>query len=203
MRSTTVSPDERTVRVDGGCTWGDVDHATVEFGLATPSGFVSSTGVAGLTLGGGVGYLSRRYGLTVDNLLEADVVLADGTFVTASESEPPRPVLGPARWRRQLRHRHLLHVPLQRGRRARPGDRRAGLLRPRRHRRRDALVPGAAAVAAGGAVGLDRHAARSRPVRPSPRSSGIAGSAASSGATPARTTWPTRRSPRSRSSVRR
>ena len=116
MRSTTVSPDEHTVRVDGGCTWGDVDHATVEFGLATPSGFVSSTGVAGLTLGGGVGYLSRRYGLTVDNLLEADVVLADGTFVTASESDAPRPVLGPARRRRQLRHRHLLHLPQQRGR---------------------------------------------------------------------------------------
>ena len=89
MRSTTVSPDEHTVRVDGGCTWGDVDHATVEFGLATPSGFVSSTGVAGLTLGGGVGYLSRRYGLTVDNLLEADVVLADGSLVRASEDSNP------------------------------------------------------------------------------------------------------------------
>ncbi len=84
LRSTTVNPDARTVRVDGGCTWGDVDHATVAFGMATPSGFLASTGVGGLTLGGGIGYLSRRFGLTVDNLLSADVVLADGSFVTAS-----------------------------------------------------------------------------------------------------------------------
>ena len=86
MRSTTVDPENHTVRADPGCTWGDVDHATVAFGMATPSGFIASTGVAGLTLGGGIGYLSRRFGLTVDNLLSADVVLADGTFVTASES---------------------------------------------------------------------------------------------------------------------
>ena len=86
LRSTTVNPDERTVRADAGCTWGDVDHATVAFGMATPSGFLASTGVAGLTLGGGIGYLTRRFGLTVDNLLAADVVLADGTFVTASET---------------------------------------------------------------------------------------------------------------------
>ena len=86
LRSTTVNPDGHTVRVDAGCTWGDVDHATVAFGMATPSGFLASTGVAGLTLGGGIGYLARRFGLTVDNLLAADVVLADGTFVTASES---------------------------------------------------------------------------------------------------------------------
>jgi FAD/FMN-containing dehydrogenase len=86
LRGTTVSPDDHTVRVDGGCTWGDVDHATVAFGMATPSGFLASTGVAGLTLGGGIGYLSRRFGLTVDNLLSADVVLADGSFVTASPS---------------------------------------------------------------------------------------------------------------------
>ena len=86
LRSTTVDPENHTVRADAGCTWGDVDHATVAFGMATPSGFVSSTGVAGLTLGGGVGYLSRRFGLTVDNLLAADVVLADGTFVTAGEN---------------------------------------------------------------------------------------------------------------------
>ena len=85
LRSTTVDPQGHTVRVDAGCTWGDVDHATVAFGMATPSGFLASTGVAGLTLGGGIGYLARRFGLTVDNLLAADVVLADGTFVTASE----------------------------------------------------------------------------------------------------------------------
>jgi FAD binding domain-containing protein/berberine-like enzyme len=86
LRSTTVDPQNHTVRADPGCTWGDVDHATVAFGMATPSGFLSSTGVAGLTLGGGVGYLSRRFGLTIDSLLSADVVLADGTFVTASET---------------------------------------------------------------------------------------------------------------------
>ena len=89
LRSTTVDPARRTVRADAGCTWGDVDHATVKFGMATPSGFIGSTGVAGLTLGGGIGYLSRRFGLTVDSLLSADVVLADGTFVTASEDSHP------------------------------------------------------------------------------------------------------------------
>jgi FAD binding domain/Berberine and berberine like len=85
LRSTTVSPADHTVRADAGCTWGDVDHATVAFGMATPSGILSTTGVGGLTLGGGIGNLSRRFGLTVDNLLAADVVLADGTFVTASD----------------------------------------------------------------------------------------------------------------------
>jgi FAD/FMN-containing dehydrogenase len=84
MRSTTVNPTAHTVRVDGGCTWGDVDHATGAFGMATPSGFISTTGVGGQTLGGGVGYLSRRFGLSIDNLLSADIVLADGSFVTAS-----------------------------------------------------------------------------------------------------------------------
>ncbi len=79
------SADVRRVGVPG-CTWGDVDHATGAFGMATPSGFLASTGVAGLTLGGGIGYLTRRFGLTVDNLLSADVVLADGSLVTASAS---------------------------------------------------------------------------------------------------------------------
>jgi len=84
MRGVRVDPDARTVRVGAGCTQGDVDHATHPFGLAVPAGIISSTGIAGLTLSGGHGYLSRKYGLTIDNLLEADVVLADGSFVTAS-----------------------------------------------------------------------------------------------------------------------
>ena len=87
MRSVRVDPAARTVRVDGGCRWGDVDHATHAFGLAVPSGIISTTGVGGLTLGGGIGHLSRKYGLTIDNLLEADLVLADGTFAKASPQE--------------------------------------------------------------------------------------------------------------------
>jgi FAD/FMN-containing dehydrogenase len=87
MKGIRVDPADRTVRVEGGCVWGDVDHATHPFGLATPSGFVSSTGVGGLTLGGGIGYLSRAHGLTLDNLLGVDMVLADGSFVTADAEQ--------------------------------------------------------------------------------------------------------------------
>ena len=83
MKGVRVNPAARTVRVEGGCVWGDVDHATHPFGLAVPSGFISTTGVGGLTLGGGIGYLTREYGLTIDNLVSADVVLADGSVVTA------------------------------------------------------------------------------------------------------------------------
>jgi FAD/FMN-containing dehydrogenase len=89
MKGIRVDPAARTVRVGAGCLWGDVDHATYPFGLAVPCGFISTTGVGGLTLGGGIGYLTREYGLTIDNLLSADVVLADGSFVTASAASHP------------------------------------------------------------------------------------------------------------------
>jgi hypothetical protein len=87
IRYVHVDAAARTVRVGGGCTWADVDHATHAFGLAVPSGIISTTGVGGLTLGGGMGHLTRQYGLTIDNLLAADVVLADGSAVVASPDE--------------------------------------------------------------------------------------------------------------------
>ena len=89
MQSIEVDPAARTVRVGGGCTWAQVDAATHEAGLATPSGIIASTGVGGLTLGGGIGHLARKHGLTIDNLIEADVVLADGTQARASADENP------------------------------------------------------------------------------------------------------------------
>jgi len=82
-----VDVASKTVRVGGGNVWGEVDHATHPFGLAVPAGIISTTGVGGLTLGGGVGHLSRKYGLTIDNLLEADMVLADGSFVTVNKDQ--------------------------------------------------------------------------------------------------------------------
>jgi FAD/FMN-containing dehydrogenase len=89
MKYTRVDPAARTVIAGGGCTWGDVDHATHVFGLATPSGIISTTGVGGLTLGGGIGHLTRKCGLTIDNLISADVVLANGNFVKANADENP------------------------------------------------------------------------------------------------------------------
>ena len=87
MKGVRVDPAARTADVAGGCVWGEVDHATHAFGMAVPAGFVSTTGVGGLTLGGGIGHLSRKYGLTIDNLLAVDMVLADGSFVTANDQQ--------------------------------------------------------------------------------------------------------------------
>jgi hypothetical protein len=90
LRDVHVDPRAQRAQVAGGATWREVDAATSRFGLATTGGMVSSTGVGGLTLGGGIGWLMRRHGLTVDNWLSADVVLADGRHVTASATENPR-----------------------------------------------------------------------------------------------------------------
>src|ERR1035441_818674 len=89
LQSVEVDPAARTVRAGGGGTWSQVDAATHEAGLATPPGITSTTGFGGLTLGGGIGHLSRKHGLTIDNLIEAELVLADGTQTRASAEENP------------------------------------------------------------------------------------------------------------------
>jgi len=89
MRGVRVNPEKRTARVEGGATWGDFNSAANAFGLATTGGIISTTGVGGLTLGGGIGYLARGFGLSLDNLISADVVTADGKFQIASDKENP------------------------------------------------------------------------------------------------------------------
>ena len=89
MRRVTVNQQKKTARVDGGCLLGDVDSETQLYGLAVSAGIVSHTGVGGLALGGGFGWISRKYGLSVDNLISAEMVTAEGQVVTASENENP------------------------------------------------------------------------------------------------------------------
>jgi FAD/FMN-containing dehydrogenase len=89
MKGVLVDPVTNTIRAEAGCTQADLNHAAHDFGLAVPLGVISTTGIAGLTLGGGTGYLTRKYGLTLDNLLQANLVLANGDCVTASANENP------------------------------------------------------------------------------------------------------------------
>ena len=89
IRFVQVNEDDQTVKVGGGNVWAEVDQATHAYGLAIPAGIISTTGVGGLTLGGGVGHLSRKYGLTIDNLLEAEMVLADGSLVITNKDQNP------------------------------------------------------------------------------------------------------------------
>ncbi|KAH8719408.1 hypothetical protein GQ44DRAFT_712338 [Phaeosphaeriaceae sp. PMI808] len=89
MRKVTVNPDAKTIKAEGGTLWEDVDLEAAKYGLATVGGTVNHTGVAGLTLGGGYGYLTGKYGLTIDNLLSVDIVLASGAQVVASKTENP------------------------------------------------------------------------------------------------------------------
>jgi len=106
MRRVDVNPDGGVARVEGGCLLGDVDAATAQHGLIVPAGIVSETGVGGLALGGGIGWFSRKHGLTCDNFLSLRLVTAAGEIATASETRSPGPLLGsPWRWR-ELRRRH-------------------------------------------------------------------------------------------------
>jgi FAD/FMN-containing dehydrogenase len=86
MKSVRVDPESKTARAEPGVTWGEFDHETQAFGQATTGGLVSTTGIAGLTLGGGLGWLMGNYGLGCDNLISVDLVTADGRLLTASKS---------------------------------------------------------------------------------------------------------------------
>ena len=151
MKGIRVDPAARTATAQGGVLWRELDRETQAFGLATTGGTVSNTGIAGLTLGGGLGWLMGKHGLSVDNLRSADVITADGTFRTVERRRRARPVLGAARRRRQLRRRRVVRVRPAPGRH---GARRPGRLRPR---------PGGATCCASTASSAPRCPTRPRP----------------------------------------
>jgi len=111
MKGVHFDPSSSTIRAEPGCTQGDVNHLGQSFGVAVPAGVVSTTGIAGLTLGGGTGYLTRKYGLTIDNLLAVDMVLADGSFVTANAEEHPDVFWAVRGGWRELRNCDLVPLP--------------------------------------------------------------------------------------------
>ena len=184
LKAITVDPAhaDRPRRRRG--LWGEVDAATQPHGLAVPTGIISTTGVAGLTLGGGHGYLTRRHGLTIDNLLSAELVLADGYAGHRERGREPRSLLGDPRRRRQLRRRDRVHVP---GASGRDDRRRPDVLGARGHGRAPRRLPRVAAVRAAqrdGLLQLPHHPAGARRSR---RRSTCARCAGSSGASTPRT----------------
>ena len=110
LKSIKVDPTAQTATAGGGVNWGEFDAATQEHGLAVTGGRNPTTGIAGLTLGSGSGWLERKLGYTVDNLLGVEIVTADGKRPAGQRGREPGAVLGTARRRRQLRHRHRVHV---------------------------------------------------------------------------------------------
>ena len=116
MRGIHVDPGAGTARVQPGVSWGELNRETQLHGLAVTGGVISTTGVAGLTLGGGLGWLMPKFGLALDNLLSARVVTADGQIADGERGRERRPLLGTARGRRQLRRRLVLRVPAAPGR---------------------------------------------------------------------------------------
>ena len=111
MKGIHIDVEAATVRAEGGVTWGELDAATQEHGLAVTGGRVSTTGIGGLALGSGSGWLERKFGFACDNLVKAEVVTADGRQVVASEHREPRPLLGPPRWWWELRSGHCIPFP--------------------------------------------------------------------------------------------
>ncbi len=107
MKGSRVDPIAGTAIAQAGLDWGDFNHETQAFGLATTGGFISTTGISGLTLGGGIGWLMRKHGLTCDNLLSVDMVTADGRFLKAGKTENPDLFLGSPRRRRELWYCHI------------------------------------------------------------------------------------------------
>jgi FAD/FMN-containing dehydrogenase len=139
MKRIRVDAATRTARVGAGVLLGELDRETQAHGLAVPAGIVTHTGIAGLTLGGGIGWIMRKHGLTIDNLLSVEMVTADGASVGGERHQQRRPVLGGSRWRRQLRDRDRVRVP------AAPAGtrclRRSGLLADGAGPRGTALLP--------------------------------------------------------------
>jgi FAD/FMN-containing dehydrogenase len=114
MKRIRVNAASRIARAQAGLNWGEFDRATQTFGLATTGGIVSRTGIAGLTLGGGIGWLMRKFGVTCDNLLSANIITAGGRLMTASAVESGS-LLGCKGWRRQLRHCYRIRIPASSG----------------------------------------------------------------------------------------